>query len=80
MSSPRGSVPGGLSAPGVGCLLPEGSAPGGGVCSWGVSAPGECLLLGGVCSCGVCLVETPLTAIAEGGTQPTGMHSAFIFE
>ena len=30
---------------------------------------------GGAWSWGVCLVETPQTATAAGGTHPTGMHS-----
>ena len=54
-----------------GCLLLGGSAPGESAprgCAWsrGMSAPG-----------GVCLVETPPTATAAGGTHPTGMHSCF---
>ena len=28
---------------------------------------------------GGCLVETPRTATAAGGTHPTGMHSCFIY-
>ena len=32
-----------------GCLLPRGVSAPWGVCSWGVSAPGGCLLPGGVC-------------------------------
>ena len=40
-----------------------------GVCSRG------CLVLGGAGPGGVCLVETPRTATAAGGTHPTGMHS-----
>ena len=53
---------------------------------WGVSAPGGCMDRGlsapgvhgpgGVHSPrGVCLVETPPTATAAGGTHPTGMYS-----
>ena len=51
-----------------GCLVPGGSAPGG------------CLVWGGAWSGGMCLVETPLTASAAGGTHPTGMHSCFVLE
>ena len=37
---------------------------------------GGCLLLGGgFLLWGGCLVETPQTATAAGGTYPTGMHS-----
>ena len=32
---------------------------------------------GGACSRWGCLVETPPTATAAGGTHPTGMHSCF---
>ena len=63
-----------------------GSAPGGvhglgGVCSWGMHGPevvcsGGCMVLGGcMVPGGVCLVETPPTATAAGGTHPTGMYS-----
>ena len=44
---------------------------------------GGCLVLGGLVpggSCsgrGVCLVETPRTATAAGGTHPTRMHSCY---
>ena len=63
-------------------------APGGCACSQGVwsqrvPAPGGssprgrgCLLSGGLVPEG-CLVETPTTATAAGGTHPTGMHSCF---
>ena len=53
------------------------SAPGGGVCSQGVSAPGGVSALGGVCSRGgqVPGGDPPGTATAAGGTHPTGMHS-----
>ena len=65
----------GLSGPGV-CLV------WGGVCSrgclvWGGSAPGGVYAPGGTCS-GGCLVETPRTATAAGGTHPTGMHSCLV--
>ena len=57
----------GVSAPGGwGCLLPGGSALGGGGCYWG------CLLLGGY------LVETPLTDTAAGSMHPTGTHSCLL--
>ena len=66
-----------------GCLVPGGafsggawsggSGPGGGVPGPG---EGECLLWGGAWGVpGGCLVETPQTATAAGGTHPTGMHS-----
>ena len=51
--------------------------PGPGGCAWSQGVPG----LGGVCLVGRvsgpggCLVETPQTATAAGGTHPTGMHS-----
>ena len=41
--------------------------------SW-VPGPGGSLP-GGVSGPGGCLVETPWTATAAGGTHPTGMHS-----
>ena len=41
-------------------------APGGGACSQGGSGPGGCL------------VDTPQTATAAGGTHPTGMHSCVV--
>ena len=72
----RGSAPGG-------CLV-WGSAPkGGGAWSGGVCSQGECLVWGGLLHEGGtwsgggwwCLVETPRTATAAGGTHPTGMHS-----
>ena len=52
-----------------------------GACSGGWGG-GWCLVLGGgACSRGVwsreCLVETPRTATAAGGTHPTAMHSCF---
>ena len=72
--------------PGPGGLCSWGGAWSG----WGVSARGGLLReggcvpgLGGVCSgevCllpGGCLVETPGTATAAGGTHPTGMHSCY---
>ena len=52
-----------------------------GVCQEFCSQGGGCLLRGvsargdGVCFRGVCLVETPPTDTAAGGTHPTGMHS-----
>ena len=71
--SVHGGFPGGM--PGSGRVTGPGVVPG-----LGGSAPGGCLLLGvpgpgGVCSRGGCLVETPRTATATGGTHPTGMHS-----
>ena len=50
------------------------SGPQGGVPGRGGSGPG-----GGACSRGGggCLVETPPTATAAGGTHPTGMHSCY---
>ena len=44
----------------------------GGAWSWGVPGPREGVPAPGE---GGCLVETPRTATAEGGTHPTGMHS-----
>ena len=70
---PRG-VPGlGVPAPG-GCLVqgvpdPRGVPGPGGACSQVVVWCGGCLVPG------ECLVETPRTATAAGGTHPTGMHS-----
>ena len=40
---------------------------------WGVPGPGQ------ICPWG-CLVETPRTATAAGGTHPTGMHSCFVMQ
>ena len=54
----------------------EGSGPGGVPAPWGGLVPGGwvwsggCLLLGGVPD-----GDPPGTAIAAGGTHPTGMHS-----
>ena len=42
---------------------PRGVLAPGGAWSWGAPGPVGCL------------VETPRTATAEGGTHPTGMHS-----
>ena len=53
-----------------GCLL-RGVPAHGVPAPWGVPAPGGV----GSCSGGGCLVETPQTATAAGGTYPTGMHS-----
>ena len=54
------------------------SGPGGGAWSgagaWSRGGAG-CLVLGGLVWSGGCLVETPRTATAAGGTHPTGMHS-----
>ena len=65
-----------------GGLLPGGSALGGsalGVCSRGCLVPGGgAWSRGGTCS-GGCMVETPRTATAVGGTHPTGMHSCYWF-
>ena len=52
------------------CICPQG----------GRLVLGGCLIPGGAWSRGVpgpggCLVETPRTATAAGGTRPTGMHS-----
>ena len=55
---------GGVSAPGGVCLLP------GGVCSWGMSAPG-----GGIPACTEAGTPPGETATAADGTHPTGMHS-----
>ena len=54
---------------------PEGCLVWGGDWSRGVPGlrGGWCLVLGG------CLVETPRTASAAGGTHPTGMHSCLIY-
>ena len=43
-----------------------------------VCAQGGCMVRG-VHGAGGCLVETPPTATAAGGTHPTGMHSCFYF-
>ena len=48
------------------------------VCSRGGSGPGVYLLRGGS-GLGGCLVETPRTATAAGGTHPTGMYSCCMF-
>ena len=62
-------APGGVPGPSGGTCS-WGRVPGpGGALSSGVAGPGGCLLQGG------CLVETPLTVTAAGGTHPTGMHS-----
>ena len=58
------SVPGGL--PGLEGGLVPGGLPGAGGSAPGRFAPGGCL------------VETPPTATAAGGTHPTGMHSSYI--
>ena len=50
------------------------SAPGGGVCSWGVPALGECLLLGGVCSW-VCLVPGGCIPVCTEGDPSCGQNS-----
>ena len=63
-----------------GCLVRGGSCCQGGCLVRGVPAPGGLLqgvpAVGGACS-GGCLVETPQTATAAGGTHSTGMHSCF---
>ena len=44
------------------------------ICSGGVPGPRGGAWSGGVPGPGGCLVETPPTATATGGTHPTGMH------
>ena len=70
--------------PGGGGVLPPGGgvlSPREGDSSWGVlPSRGGCFLLGGCflpggASSGGCLMETPGTATAAGGTHLTGMHS-----
>ena len=66
MHGPGGSAPGrvhGLGVSALGGCMDRVSAPGG-AWSWGVHGPR-----------GVCLVETPPTATAAGGTHPTGKYS-----
>ena len=66
-----GGIPACLAA--GGCAIPACLAVGG-------SAPGGCLVQGDAWSGRGCLVETPWTATAAGGTHPTGMHSCFILK
>ena len=61
-----------MPAPGGG-LVPGGAWSQGGGFGPGGSGPG-----GGACSRG-CLVETPQTSTAAGGTHPTGMHSCLSY-
>ena len=74
---------GGRWYPSMSCRFP-GPHPRGEVegSSWGVSRPTlrgaccrGCRLQGGVWGCG----DPPVTATAAGSTQPTGMHSCFLF-
>ena len=54
-------------------LLPKGGVCSmGAVCSWGVSAPGGCLLLGDVCSGGVCSGSCLLQGVCSGGVSAPG--------
>ena len=61
------------------CVCPQGGvpAPGWGVWSRGVCSQGVGACLGGLPRGGGCLVETPPTATAAGGTHPTG--NSFLF-
>ena len=73
---------------GGGCLVPGGSGPGGGVCSWGGghlvpvgSAPGG--VPGprrvGIPACTEADPPPGETATAADGTHPTGMHSCLLY-
>ena len=67
----------GVPAPGG--LVPRGACSRG-VWSGGVPGPGEVPAWGGGLVWEGCLVETPRTATAAGGTHPTGMHSCLVKE
>ena len=75
------SVHGRVPAPGGGGACHGGvDGVGGGWCGGGGHGPRGCMVLGvhGTGGCmvpGGCLVQTPPTATAAGGTHPTGMHS-----
>ena len=71
-----------LSTGAVGGAWSRGVHGPGGVGAW---YRGVCMVPGGAWSRGEgvhgpggCMVETPPTATAEGGTHPTGMHSCFL--
>ena len=67
-ATPKGEAEGDLARGGLQAHTQE-------VCSWGVSAPGGCLLLEGAWSLEG---DPPGTATVTGGTHPIGMHSCYI--